>query len=319
MKEDLILFTIRTLYEMNNMNNLIKSRKIYELEDKDLENELFVITILNDYENKLTEEETKVLKNVNDFTDNLTEKCKKEPLSSQEQKVLKKLFAIAILYSNKTVDKDALAILINKYILSQEAFSPTDLLLYTQHAFNFLNETQGNNAKLKVHPIDSFISMATQKNPFGKYTIEVNKTIFEKKQSMNKKKFYDSLIDITFGLLHESFHIRQNEYLKRVPNIEQEELFNDLLITFNQKAYKKYHDSLLIERTANEYAIHNLPYVLQQTVPEEEIITYLEETKKRRKTIPSKEYIENQTQLVQDAKELLTPENVKVLSEHYKK
>ena len=48
----------------------------------------------------------------------------------------------------------------------------------------------------------------------------------------------------------------------------------------NTKEYKKYHDSLLIERTANEYAINNLPYVLQRIVPEEEIISYQNKLKK---------------------------------------
>ena len=148
-EEDLILCAIRAQNEINNLDNLIKSKKIFELEDKDLENKLLVITTLNNNEKDLTEEEKEVLKNANEFTDNLTEKCKKETLSPKEQKTLKKLFANTILYGNKTVDKDALAILINNYISSQENFSTSDLLLYTQHIFNFFNETQGNNIKLK--------------------------------------------------------------------------------------------------------------------------------------------------------------------------
>ena len=148
-EEDLILCAIRAQNEINNLDNLIKSKKIFELEDKDLENKLLVITTLNNNEKDLTEEEKEVLKNANEFTDNLTEKCKKETLSPKEQKTLKKLFVNTILYGNKTVDKDALAILINNYISSQENFSTSDLLLYTQHIFNFLNETQGNNIKLK--------------------------------------------------------------------------------------------------------------------------------------------------------------------------
>lgn len=89
-EEDLILCAIRAQNEINNLDNLIKSKKIFELEDKDLENKLLVITTLNNNEKDLTEEEKEVLKNANEFTDNLTEKCKKETLSPKEQKTLKK-------------------------------------------------------------------------------------------------------------------------------------------------------------------------------------------------------------------------------------
>lgn len=136
---------------------------------------------------------------------------------------------------------------------------------------------------------------------------------------MNKNKFHNSLMGITFGLLHESFHIRELEYLKRTENIEQEELFDDLLISNNQKAYKKHHDSLLIERAANEYAINNLPYVLQRIVPEKELISYQNKLKRKIKLNPANSYIKNKEKLVQDAKDLLTPEGVEQVKEIYNK
>ena len=214
----------------------------------------------------------KILEYENNFIANLNEKCKKEPLSKEEQKVLKELLVNTILYGNTKVDKDTLAIFIHKYVLSQELFSPSDLLLYTQHLFNYLNENQGNNIALKFTYTDAI--MEARKTPNSGNTIKVDRAIFESEQTIKKKIFYKLLMEITFDLLHETFHIRQFEYLTRVKNIEQEELFNDLLIATNRKEYIKYHDSLSMERQANEYAINNLPYVLQKIVLEEKLISY---------------------------------------------
>ena len=68
----------------------------------------------------------KILEYENNFIANLNEKCKKEPLSKEEQKVLKELLVNTILYGNTKVDKDTLAIFIHKYVLSQELFSPSE-------------------------------------------------------------------------------------------------------------------------------------------------------------------------------------------------
>lgn len=259
----------------------------------------------------------KILEYENNFIANLNEKCKKEPLSKEEQKVLKELLVNTILYGNTKVDKDTLAIFIHKYVLSQELFSPSDLLLYTQHLFNYLNENQGNNITLKFTYTDAI--MEARKTPNSGNTIKVDRAIFESEQTIKKKIFYKLLMEITFDLLHETFHIRQFEYLTRVKNIEQEELFNDLLIATNRKEYIKYHDSLLMERQANEYAINNLPYVLQKIVPEEKLISYQNRLRRKIKQKPSLKYIERQEQLIQEAKEKLTPENVKKLRKTYEK
>lgn len=253
----------------------------------------------------------------NNFIANLNEKCKKEPLSKEEQKVLKELLVNTILYGNTKVDKDTLTIFIHKYVLSQELFSPSDLLLYTQHLFNFLNENQENNIALKFTYTDAI--MEARKTPNSGNTIKVDRAIFESEQTIKKKIFYKLLMEITFDLLHETFHIRQFEYLTRVKNIEQEELFNDLLLATNRKEYIKYHDSLLMERQANEYAINNLPYVLQKIVPEEKLISYQNRLRRKIKQKPSLKYIERQEQLIQEAKEKLTPENVKILRKTYEK
>ena len=259
----------------------------------------------------------KILEYENNFIANLNEKCKKEPLSKEEQKVLKELLVNTILYGNTKVDKDTLAIFIHKYVLSQELFSPSDLLLYTQHLFNFLNENQENNIALKFTYTDAI--MEARKTPNSGNTIKVDRAIFESEQTIKKKIFYKLLMEITFDLLHETFHIRQFEYLTRVKNIEQEELFNDLLIATNRKEYIKYHDSLLMERQANEYAINNLPYVLQKIVLEEKLISYQNRLRRKIKQKPSLKYIERQEQLIQEAKEKLTPENVKILRKTYEK
>lgn len=259
----------------------------------------------------------KILEYENNFIANLNEKSKKEPLSKEEQKVLKELLVNTILYGNTKVDKDTLAIFIHKYVLSQELFSPSDLLLYTQHLFNYLNENQGNNITLKFTYTDAI--MEARKTPNSGNTIKVDRAIFESEQTIKKKIFYKLLMEITFDLLHETFHIRQFEYLTRVKNIEQEELFNDLLLATNRKEYIKYHDSLLMERQANEYAINNLPYVLQKIVPEEKLISYQNRLRRKIKQKPSLKYIERQEQLIQEAKEKLTPENVKILRKTYEK
>lgn len=259
----------------------------------------------------------KILEYENNFIANLNEKCKKEPLSKEEQKVLKELLVNTILYGNTKVDKDTLAIFIHKYVLSQELFSPSDLLLYTQHLFIFLNENQGNNIALKFTYTDAI--MEARKTPNSGNTIKVDRAIFESEQTIKKKIFYKLLMEITFDLLHETFHIRQFEYLTRVKNIEQEELFNNLLIATNKKEYIKYHDSLLMERQANEYAINNLPYALQKIVPEEKLISYQNRLRRKIKQKPSLKYIERQEQLIQEAKEKLTPENVKKLRKTYEK
>lgn len=319
MEEDIILFALRTKNTINDFDNLIESKKIFELDDKTLENKVLVITTLNKNVNFLTENEKEILKKANDFAINLNKKCKNETLSKEEQNVLRVLLANTILYGNKEIDKDTLAILIYKYIAPQEKFSSFDLLLYTQHIFNFLKENQGNNTKLKFTFTYTNAGMEAQKISNNENIIKINKSIFENKKKVNKNKFHELLMEMTVGLLHESFHIQQFEYLKRTKKIEQEEFFDDILIATNTKEYKKYHDSLLIERTANEYAINNLPYVLQRIVPEEEIISYQNKLKKYIKTTPTKEYIQKQKQLVQDAKELLAPEGVKTLSENYKK
>lgn len=316
MAEDFMLFAIRAKNTIKKFGNLIESNKILELDEEELENKLLVITTLNNNEQYLTEEEKEVLKKANAFAANLNKKCKEKPLTQEEQKVLKILLANTILYGNKTVDKDALAILINNYISSQETFSTTDLLLYTQHVFNYLNENQGNNTKLKFTYTNAI--MEAQKTPDNDNIIKINESIFEDKKKVNEKQFHELLMAITFGLLHESFHIREFEYLKRAKNIEQEELFNDILIATNKEEYDKHHDSLLLERKANEYAINNLPYVLQGIVPEEEITSYQNKLKKAIKITPSKEYTEKKEKLVQDAKELLTPEGVEILRENYK-
>lgn len=259
----------------------------------------------------------KILEYETNFITSLNEKCKKEPLSKEEQKVLKELLVNTILYGNTKADKDTLAIFIHKYVLSQELFSPSDLLLYTQYLFNFLNENQGNNIALKFAYTDAI--MEARKTPNSKNTIKIDRAIFESEQTIKKKNFYKLLMEITFDLLHETFHIRQFEYLTRLGNIEQEELFNDLLLATNRKEYIKYHDSLLMERQANEYAINNLPYVLQKIVPEEKLISYQNRLRKKIKQKPSKKYIERQEQLIQEAKEKLTSENVKKLRKTYEK
>lgn len=259
----------------------------------------------------------KILENENNFIASLNEKCKKETLSKEEQKLLKKYLVNTILYDNIKLNKDTLAILFNKYILSQDFFSTSDLLLYTQHLFDFLNENQGNNIKLNFAYTDAI--MEARKTPNSGNTIKIDKAIFESKQIIKKKVFYNLLMEITFGLLHETFHIRQFEYLARVENIEQEELFNDLLIATNTKEYKKYHDSLLLEKTANEYAINNLHYILQKIVPEEKLISYQNTLRKKIKLKPSKKYIQRQHQLIQEAKDRLTTENVKKLKKAYGK
>ena len=278
MAEDFMLFAIRAKNTIKKFGNLIESNKILELDEEELENKLLVITTLNNNEQYLTEEEKEVLKKANAFAANLNKKCKEKPLTQEEQKVLKILLANTILYGNKTVDKDALAILINNYISSQETFSTTDLLLYTQHVFNYLNENQGNNTKLEFTYTNAI--MEAQKTPDNENIIKINESIFEDKKKVNEKQFHELLMAITSGLLHESFHIREFEYLKRAKNIEQEELFNDILIATNKEEYDKHHDSLLLERKANEYAINNLPYVLQGIVPEEEITSYQNKLKK---------------------------------------
>lgn len=259
----------------------------------------------------------KILEYENNFIANLNEKCKKEPLSKEEQKVLKELLVNTILYGNTKVDKDTLAIFVHKYVLFEELFSPSDLLLYTQHLFNFLNENQGNNIALTFTYTDAI--MEARKTPNNGNTIKIDRAIFESNQTIQKKNFYKLLMEITFCLLHETFHIRQFEYLTRVENIEQEELFNDLLIATNRKEYIKYHDSLLMERQANEYAINNLPYVLQKIVPEKKLISYQNRLRRKIKQKPSLNYIERQEQLIQEAKEKLTPENVKKLRKTYEK
>lgn len=319
MAEDFMLFAIRAKNTIKKFGNLIESNKIWELDEEELEYKLLVITTLNNNEQYLTEEEKEVLKKANAFAANLNKKCKEKPLTQEEQKVLKILLANTILYGNKTVDKDALAILINNYISSQETFSTTDLLLYTQHVFNYLNENQGNNTKLKFTYTNANAIMEAEKTPDNENIIKINESIFEDKKKVNEKQFHELLMAITSGLLHESFHIREFEYLKRAKNIEQEELFNDILIATNKEEYDKHHDSLLLERKANEYAINNLPYVLQGIVPEEEITSYQNKLKKAIKITPSKEYTEKKEKLVQDAKELLTPEGVEILRENYKK
>ena len=161
--------------------------------------------------------------------------------------------------------------------------------------------------------------MEARKTPNNGNTIKIDRAIFESNQTIQEKNFYKLLMEITFCLLHETFHIRQFEYLTRVENIEQEELFNDLLFATNRKEYIKYHDSLLMERQANEYAIDNLPFVLQKIVPEEKLISYQNRLRKKCKQKPSKKYIERQNQLIQVAKEKLTPENVKKLKKAYEK
>lgn len=105
----------------------------------------------------------KILEYETNFITNLNEKCKKAPLSKEEQKVLKELLVNTILYGNTKADKDTLAIFIHKYVLSQELFSPSDLLLYTQYLFNFLNENQGNNIALKFAYTDAI--MEARKTP----------------------------------------------------------------------------------------------------------------------------------------------------------
>ena len=317
MIDDLILFPIRIKNKINNLNNIIESKKIFELENEDLENELLIITILNNKKNLLTEEEKEILKKANNFVINLNEKCKKETLSKEEQKILKELLVNTILHGNTKVDKDTLAIFVHKYVSSQTSFSSSDLVLYTQHVFNFLNETQGNNIKLKFAYIDSI--MAAEKTPNGENIIQVNPTIFEDSQAIKENQFHNLLMKIILMLLHETFHIREFEYLKRAENIGQEELFNDILIATNKKEYKKYHDSLLIERAANEYAINNLPYILQRIIPEEELASYQNKLRKNLELTPTKEYIQKQEQLVQDTKELLTPEAIETLSETIRK
>lgn len=126
----------------------------------------------------------KILEYETNFITNLNEKCKKEPLSKEEQKVLKELLVNTILYGNTKADKDTLAIFIHKYVLSQELFSPSDLLLYTQYLFNFLNENQGNNIALKFAYTDAI--MEARKTPNSKNTIKIDRAIFESEQTIKK-------------------------------------------------------------------------------------------------------------------------------------
>lgn len=74
-----------------------------------------------------------------------------------------------------------------------------------------------------------------------------------------------------------------------------------------------------MERQANEYAINNLPYVLQKIVPEEKLISYQNRLRRKIKQKPSLKYRERHEQLIQEAKEKLTPENVKKLRKTYEK
>lgn len=126
----------------------------------------------------------KILEYETNFITNLNEKCKKAPLSKEEQKVLKELLVNTILYGNTKADKDTLAIFIHKYVLSQELFSPSDLLLYTQYLFNFLNENQGNNIALKFAYTDAI--MEARKTPNSKNTIKIDRAIFESEQTIKK-------------------------------------------------------------------------------------------------------------------------------------
>lgn len=85
------------------------------------------------------------------------------------------------------MDKDTLAIFVHKYVLSQELFSPSDLLLYTQHLFNFLNENQGNNIALNFTYTDEI--MEARKTPNSGNTIKIDRAIFESEQTIKKKFF----------------------------------------------------------------------------------------------------------------------------------
>ena len=316
MTEDFMLSVIRTHNAINNFNNLIESNKIYELDEEKLTNQFLIMSTLNNNENHLTKQETEVLKKANTFATNLNKKCKEEILTKEEQKVLKTLLTSTILYSNKEINKDTLTTVINRYINSQKTFSSHDLLLYTQYIFNFLNENQNSNTKLEYTYMEA--KMTAQKKSSNENIIKINREFFEYSENLNEKEFHELLMYMTFGLLHELSHIKQYEYLKNVNNIEQDELFNDILISTNTKEYEKYHDSLLAERIANEYAINNLPYVLKDIIPKEEMIAYQNKVKQEIKTTPEEKYIKNQEQLIQNAKELLTSEDINTISEVFK-
>lgn len=228
---------------------------------------LFYISIKVRDVNKLDEQEKLVINEVEKAFNNLYDKCRNNELNEQEAKALLSILANYSL-EGLPIPDDILSIYLNNYLFVQKRFYVADeIVLLTNYMVMFLNQLTNSNIRLN-YTLDYINSLMVMGKKDGNYVLNVRANdlrLIMMRGKLQKDAYCYILLFQAYAILHEYLHTKYMQWVIDGTDFgDLERIKKEMIIIINNhEFYEANHDSFIIEKDADQFALKYLKSMLK--------------------------------------------------------